>query len=171
MSPTLAPADLRPALLGAGKAADLASVLTHLPSITAATRIAENQAKGMSFEKAVIAYLGTVKNAAAFTVQVSGKTVTVIPDALLGAEKILEVKNVAYLTSSPQLRAYVQLVAEGATTKAGATLSGVELVVTQGTVISKPLQAMLIEAQATVSVFDPVRKTMSEFKWTVAAKP
>ena len=47
----------------------------------------------------------------------------------------------------------------------------VELVVTQGTVISKPLQAMLIEAQATVSVFDPVRKTMSEFKWTVAAKP
>ena len=156
---------------GVGKAADLASVLTHLPSITAATRIAENQAKGMSFEKAVIAYLGTVKNAAAFTVQVSGKTVTVIPDALLGAEKILEVKNVAYLTSSPQLRAYVQLVAEGATTKAGATLSGVELVVTQGTVISKPLQAMLIEAQATVSVFDPVRKTMSEFKWTVAAKP
>jgi hypothetical protein len=88
----------------------------------------------------------------------------VIPDALLGGEKILEVKNVAYLTSSPQLRAYVQLVAEGgAPTKAGAVLNGIELVVNTGTKISGPLQDMLREAGAVVRTFDPITKTMTDF--------
>ncbi len=158
---------------GVAKAAELTNAMSHLPSVTAAARIAENQAKGATFEKAVIEYLGSplAKNKEAFTITTtSGKSVTVIPDALLGGEKILEIKNVAYLANSPQLRAYVELVQAGAATKAGATLSGTELVVTTGTVISAPLQRMLLGADATVKVFDPIAKTMKNFVWTVAAR-
>jgi len=141
-----------------------------VPSVTAAARIAENQVKGASFERAVIDYMASpvAKNTEAFTIQVSGKSFTVIPDALLGGEKILEVKNVAYLTSSPQLRAYVALVATGATTKAGDALNGIELVVTQGTRISEPLQRMLSLAGAKVLAFDPVAKTMTKVELITA---
>lgn len=120
----------------------------------------------MSFEKAVIEYLGSpvAKNAEAFTIQVSGKSVTVIPDALLGAEKILEVKNVAYISNSPQLRAYVALVQSGAATKAGDVLNGIELVISPGSKLSQPLyDAITMNGRGVVNVFDPLTKTIKPY--------
>nr|WP_248282052.1 putative toxin [Parazoarcus communis] len=149
-------------LRNAGKALDEASMLGKAASAaTAAERIAANQAKGMKFEEAVLAYMIETKNKQAFTTQIGEKTITVIPDSVFPSGAILEIKDVAYLTNSNQFRAY----ASGtATAKSGEVLSGpIELVVSPGTRISVPLERMIKVNEGTIQVFDSTLKTMSEW--------
>lgn len=145
-----------------GKATDLGNALSHMPSVIAAERIAANQAKGISFENAVLEYLSEAKNTHAFTVQVGAKTVTVIPDGILNGEKILEVKNVGYLSNSNQLRAYAELVETGGVDKLdnAVRFQAIELIVNPNTIISDPLKKMIKETGGNIKVFDPVTKTM-----------
>jgi filamentous hemagglutinin len=104
---------------GVGKLAETVKVLTDIKAIAALKQIAANQAKGMSFEQAVLEYLVTAKNTTSFTAKVGDRLVTVIPDGLRDGNKILEIKDAAYLSKSSQFRAYAALVAEGGIAKNG----------------------------------------------------
>ena len=95
------------------KLGDLALVLKNEHAVAAAMQIARNQARGKTFEEAVLDYLSLDKNTRSFTANVNGKLVTVIPDAAHEADRILEIKNVARLSNSAQFRAYAKLVEEG----------------------------------------------------------
>ena len=148
---------------GLDSLADITKALGSVENVTAATRIAANQAKGADFEKAVLTYLGEAKNTEAFTVKVGEKAVTFIPDGLVGGDKLLEIKNVAYLTNSPQLRAYAEAERLGVATAGGLKLQPIELVVNPNTKISKPLLAMIEQRGGSVKVFDPVSKTMRPY--------
>jgi hypothetical protein len=63
------------------------------------------QAKGKTFEEAVLSYLPLSKNTVSFTASVNGKLITVIPDAVAEAARIHEIEGVAKLSSSAQFRA------------------------------------------------------------------
>ncbi|QKQ46598.1 MULTISPECIES: hemagglutinin repeat-containing protein [Achromobacter] len=149
-----------------GKAAediiDLARVLKNGPAVAAAKQIAANQAKGKSFEEAVRAYLSQSKNTASFTVNVNGKMVTVIPDGIVDAAKILEIKDVAKLSNSAQFRAYAELVESGGTVTKGLgpgngvfkQFEGIDLIVSPGARISVPLQDLIKNSGGSIREFD-----------------
>src|SRR5690606_32004870 len=94
---------------GVSKASELAQVLADPGKVNAIRQIALNQAKGKSFEKAVLEYLTVSKNTTSFTANVNGKLVTVIPDGVMDGGRILEIKDVMNLSNSPQFQAYAAL--------------------------------------------------------------
>ena len=151
------------------KLSDLALVLKNGPAVEAAKRIASNQAQGKNFEEAVLAYLSTEKNTKSFTTHVNGKLVTVIPDAAIEAGKILEIKNVASLSSSAQFRAYEKLVEEGGIISKGLGINngkftqfkGIDLIVPPGTKISRPLETLVIDSGGSIQVFDTTKNVLS----------
>ena len=110
----------------------------------------------------LLSYLNEAKNPTAFTTQIGSKTVTVIPDGVLVSGATLEIKDVAYLTNSNQFRAYASGTATSA--KTGEVLSGpIELIVSPGARISGPLERMIKGQGGTIQVFDPVKKTMTDW--------
>lgn len=151
------------------KLGDLALVLRNGPAVEAAKRIAANQAQGKNFEEAVLAYLAVAKNTKSFTTNVNGKLVTVIPDAAVEAGKILEIKNVASLSSSAQFRAYAKLVEEGGIISKGlgvdngklTQFKGIDLIVAPGTKISRPLERLVINSGGSIQVFDTTQSLLS----------
>jgi hypothetical protein len=100
----------------------------------------------------------------------NGKLTTVIPDGVLSGGQILEIKDAAYLSNSPQFRAYVQLVEEGGFVGSGPgkgafqKFSGIDLVVSPSTRISKPLEVLIRESGGSIMQFDPVSK--ERLPWT-----
>jgi filamentous hemagglutinin len=76
----------------------------------ATPQVVQNQLNGAEFERQVIGALGGVKNRSSLTVTLAnGKRVTTIPDLWeVGADGILEIKNVINLSNSDQLRAQLQ---------------------------------------------------------------
>ncbi|MFC7287069.1 hemagglutinin repeat-containing protein [Herminiimonas glaciei] len=147
------------------KGAELVRALSSTDGLRRAQLIAENQAKGASFEKAVLEVISKEKNTQAFTAYMPGKMVTVIPDSVLEGNKILEIKNVAYLSNSSQFRAYAELITNGGVGKDGGEIifSAIELIVNPGTKISQPLKDLIAKSGGTVKVYDPLLKTISPY--------
>ncbi|WP_454690809.1 two-partner secretion domain-containing protein [Achromobacter aloeverae] len=155
---------------GIGKAADAATTLIKdLDTVRAAAQLARNYLNGMGREGALLEFLQIAKNTTAYSVKVRERLVTVIPDGVWSGGRILEVKDVAYLTNSKQLRAYAQLVSEGGEVATGALkgegklFTGLDLVVSPSTRISQPLQRMIQETGGTIYAFDPVAKTITRW--------
>ncbi|MCE1244334.1 hemagglutinin repeat-containing protein [Oryzomicrobium sp.] len=131
-----------------------------------AKMLAENQLKGGIFEKSVLDYISTTKNTTGYTANIAGRAVTVIPDAGGVSGRILEIKDVAYLSNSNQFRAYAKLVGEGGEAATGSLkgtaiqFEAIDLVVSPGTKISKPLQILIDKSGGSIREFDPLAKTM-----------
>ncbi|MNX60220.1 hypothetical protein D3C86_911220 [compost metagenome] len=148
---------------------DLARILKDAPAVAAAKQIAANQAKGNSFEGAILGYLSIPKNTASFTVNVQGRLVTVIPDATEKAARILEIKDVARLSNSAQFRAYAALVKDGGTVTKGLgsgngafkQFEGIDLIVSPNTNISAPLQRLIANSGGSIRVFDSEAKVLT----------
>jgi filamentous hemagglutinin len=148
---------------------DLARTLKDAPAVAAAKQIAANQAKGNSFEGAVLGYLSRPKNTASFAVNVNGRLITVIPDATKDAARILEIKDVAKLSNSAQFRAYAALVKEGGTVTKGLgsgngvfkQFEGIDLIVSPNTKISGPLQRLIARNRGSIRVFDIKTKELT----------
>jgi hypothetical protein len=148
---------------GVGK---VAKILLDSDSIAAAKGIVANMARGKEFEEAVLDFLKENKNTQAFSVMVNGKLTTVIPDGGVAAGKILEIKDAAYLSKSPQFRAYAELVENGGIIKTGGNageaikFSEISLVVSPNTKISEPLKKLITDSGGSISEFDPISKTL-----------
>ncbi|WP_167401035.1 hemagglutinin repeat-containing protein [Achromobacter spanius] len=148
---------------------DLARILKDVPAVAAAKQIAANQAKGKTFEGAVLDYLSVPKNTTSFTANVNGKLVTVIPDAEDKAARILEIKDVARLSNSAQFRAYAALVEDGGAVAKGwgsgngafKQFEGIDLVVAPGTKISKNLEDLVIGSGGSIKIFDVKNQTLN----------
>lgn len=127
--------------------------------------ITQNAARGVQFEKDVIenvfGSVGQAKNTAVVSETVRGKLVNTIPDVLGRPTGLTEIKNVEYLTLSPQLRAQL-----GYATQHGMPYN---LIVNPATRISQPV----IDAISKVNMasgniggiyrYDPVTKALIDF--------
>lgn len=128
---------------------------------TAAERLAANAAKGRAFERAgidgILRHVGLGKN----TTAVTRNGVTTIPDSAGRPVGLVEFKDVANLSSSPQLRAQLA--------EALATGQPYNLVVSPGNkTISKPLLDQIREVNQAVGGgvyrYDPVTDILTPWK-------
>ncbi|WP_187639880.1 two-partner secretion domain-containing protein [Achromobacter insolitus] len=150
------------------KLGDLARVLKNGPAVAAAKQIAANQAQGKTFEEAVLGYVSLEKNTTSFTANVNGRLVTVIPDGMEKTVRILEIKDVAKLSNSAQFRAYAKLVEEGGVATKGLgsgngafkQFEGIDLIVSPGTKISKPLENLIVQSGGTIREFNIAEQTL-----------
>jgi hypothetical protein len=125
---------------------------TPVPSPSAAngnSTIAQNYANGIQFQGAASKALDIAPNAKAIPVTMpDGTVVSTIPDGL-SATAVTEIKSDAYLTSSSQLSAQMQL----------ATQQGIpfNLVVGPNTVISGPLLDAVSElpSGSSIKIYNP----------------
>jgi len=98
--------------------------------------------------------------------------VTVIPDGVVDATKILEIKDVAKLSNSAQFRAYAELVESGGTVTKGLgpgngvfkQFEGIDLIVSPGAKISVPLQDLIKNSGGSIREFDLAKQQLTA--WT-----
>lgn len=117
---------------------------------------ANNRVKGVSFQNSAIETLGLSGNTQKIKniITNKGETVSIIPDATIGGLKgtLVEIKNVASLTDSKQIRGY------------GGTGQPILLIVHPRIKISGTVKETIKNSGGKIQVFDPQTKKLTNFE-------
>jgi hypothetical protein len=133
------------------------SALTDTAANSAPAQITLNRQAGLGFQQQVSSSLGATPAGSMVGTTLSGSSYTTIPDGILPNGSLLEVKNGAYVSYSPQLQAQVSV---GQSTGVGNVL-----VVNPSSTVSQPVISAFghTPANPTIFSFDPATSVLTPY--------
>ena len=133
------------------------TALTDTAANSAPAQITLNRQAGLGFQQQVSSSLGATPAGSMVGTTLSGSSYTTIPDGILPNGSLLEVKNGAYVSYSPQLQAQVSV---GQSTGVGNVL-----VVNPSSTVSQPVISAFghTPANPTIFSFDPATSVLTPY--------